>query len=130
MAIWQFMDYISPQGRNVIDDWYTGLLTQEQSDFKALLRILAKTRQWPRGAFKLLGRPYPGLGELRFESQKRALRVIGCFGPGPWQFTMLIGCFHKQRVYTPANALDTAMQRKRLLARREGSVRERKISMG
>jgi Phage derived protein Gp49-like (DUF891) len=121
------MDYISPQGRNVIADWYTGLLAQEQSDFQALMRILAKTRQWHRGAFKLLGRQYRGLGELRFDSERKAHRVIGCFGPALGQFTMLIGCFHKQRVYTPANALDTALRRKRFLERGEGSVHERKI---
>jgi hypothetical protein len=127
MDVWKFMDYISPQGRNVIADWYTGLLAQEQSDFQALMRILAKTRQWHRGAFKLLGGQYRGLGELRFDSERKAHRVIGCFGPALGQFTMLIGCFHKQRVYTPANALDTALRRKRFLERGEGSVHERKI---
>jgi hypothetical protein len=127
MDVWKFMDYISPQGRNVIADWYAGLQTQEQSDFKALMRILAKTRQWHSGAYKPLGKQYPGLGELRFYSQRKAHRVIGYFGPGRGQFTMLIGCFHKQKVYTPANALGTALQRKSFLERGEGSVHERKI---
>jgi hypothetical protein len=121
------MDYISPQGRNVIADWYAGLQTQEQSDFKALMRILAKTHQWHGGAYKPLGKQYLGLGELRFYSEKKAYRVIGYFGPSRGQFTMLIGCFHKQRVYTPASALDTALRRKRFLERGEGSVHERKI---
>jgi hypothetical protein len=127
MAIWQFMDYISPQGRNLIADWYARLLRQEQSDFMVLIRILANTRQWPRGAYRPLGKQYSGLGELRFTSERKEHRVIGCFGPAAGQFTMLVGCFHKQRVYTPANALDTAIQRRRFLERGEGSVRERKI---
>lgn len=112
----------------MIADWYAGLLTQEQSDFKAFMRILAKTREWRYPAFKwLTGKKYRELGELRFESEKKAHRVIGCLGPGAKQFTMLIGCFHKQRVYNPANALDTALQRKKLLEQGEGSARERKI---
>jgi hypothetical protein len=57
-----------PQGRNVIADWFARLLAQEQSDFQALMRILAKTRQWHRGTFKLLGKQYPGRGELRFNT--------------------------------------------------------------
>jgi hypothetical protein len=127
MDSWQFKDYISPQGRNVIDDWYKRLLRQEQSDFMALIRILAKTREWKDPAFKQLKGKYQGMGELRFTSERKAHRVIGVVWPRPRQFTMLIGCFHKQRVYTPANALDTAFQRKGFLERGKGSVRDRKI---
>jgi|SRR6266850_2921146 len=127
MDVWQFMDYISPQGRNVIDDWYKRLLRQEQSDFRALIRILAKTRQWKYPALKQLKGKYQGMDELRFTSERKEHRVIGLVWPNPQQFTMLIGCFHKQRVYTPANALDTALQRKRFLERGEGSIRDRKI---
>jgi phage-related protein len=127
MDDWQFMDYISPQGRNVIEDWYKGLLAQEQSDFRALIRILAKTQQWQEPAFKRLRGKYQGMGEIRFTSERKAHRVIGFVWPKPRQFTMLIGCFHKQRVYTPTNALDTALQRKKFLEQGQGSIHERKI---
>jgi phage-related protein len=127
MDSWQFMDYISPQGRNMIADWYARLLKQAQSDFMTLIRILAKTRQWKDPAFKHLKSKYQGMGEIRFTSERKEHRVIGFRWPGPQQFTMLIGCFHKQRVYTPANALDTALQRKRFLEQGEGSVHDRKI---
>jgi phage-related protein len=127
MDSWQFMDYISPQGRNMIADWHARLLRQEQSDFIALIRILAKTRQWKDPAFKQLKGKYQGMDELRFTSERKAHRVIGFVWPSSQQFTMLIGCFHKQRVYTPANALDTALQRRKFLEQGKGSVRERKI---
>lgn len=121
------MDYMSPQGRNVIADWPARLLRQEQSDFMALIQILAKTRQWKDPAFKYLKSQYQGMGEIRFTSERKEHRVIGFVWPSPQQFTMLIGCFHKQQVYTPANALDTALQRKRFLEQGKGSVRERRI---
>jgi hypothetical protein len=113
MDVWQFMDYISPQGRNMIADWYAGLLTQEQSDFDALIQVLAKMRQWQEPAFKRLkGRAYRGLGEIRFTSERKQHRVIRFFGPNPQQSTLLIGCSHKQRIYNPPEALDTAARRK------------------
>lgn len=127
MDDWQFMDYISPQGGNMIADWHARLLKQEQSDFITLVRILARTQQWKGPAFRRLGGEHQGMGEIRFTSERKAHLVIGFVWPSPQQFTMLIGCFHKQRVYTPANALDTALQRKRFLERGEGSTRERGI---
>lgn len=114
MDIWQFMDYISPSGKNMITDWYAGLSYQEQADFDTLMSILVKTQQWREPAFKRLqGRPYAGLGELRFKSERKQHRVIGFHGLGPRQFTLLIGGTHKQNIYNPPHALDTAVRRKR-----------------
>jgi phage-related protein len=116
MDVWQFMDYISPQGRNMIGHWYDGLLSRERTDFDSFIRILAKTREWRYPDFKWLkGRRFRGLGEIRFESEKKAHRVIGYFNLNSRQFVMLIGCFHKQNIYTPANALETAVRRKQFL---------------
>src|SRR5687767_14569436 len=113
MDIWQFMDYISPQGRNMIADWYGKLLTQERADFDTFIRILAKTRQWHRDDFRWLkGKRYAGLGELRFKSERKQHRVIGFYGVGPQQFTMLIGCTHKQNIYQPPGCFNTAVRRK------------------
>jgi hypothetical protein len=114
MDVWQFMDYISVQGRNAITDWYDRLLSQEQTDFDTMIRILAKTRQWRMPEFRWIkGRPYAGLGEIRFTSERKQHRVVGFYGPRQQQFTMLIGCTHKQNIYNPPNALDTAARRKR-----------------
>lgn len=97
-------------------DWYKQLLSQEQTDFDTLIRILAKTRQWRMPEFRWIkGRPYAGLGEIRFTSERKQHRVIGFYGPSPREFTMLIGCIHKQNIYNPPNALDTAARRKRAI---------------
>jgi hypothetical protein len=128
MDTWQFMDYISLRGRNVIQDWYAGLLMRERTDFDAFIRLLARTAEWRYPDFRWLrGKKYRGLGEIRFESEKKEHRVIGYFNLVPRQYIMLIGCFHKQRIYTPANALDTALQRKKLIEQGEGTLRERKL---
>jgi phage-related protein len=128
MDSWKFMDYISPVGRNVIQDWYDRLLMRERADFDAFIRILAKTAEWKYPDFRWLqGKKYRGIGEIRFDSEKKAHRVVGYFSLTSHQYVMLIGCFHKQRVYTPANALDTAVQRKKLLEQGRGGIHERKI---
>ena len=121
MVIWTFFDYVSHVGNNQIDRWYEDLLIQEQSDFDEFLKTLGKTEKWGNRDYRPLHCKCIGLGELCFASCKKQHRVIGQFGPNH-QYTLLIGCTHKQRVYDPPNAMDTALVRKKSLENRTGSL--------
>ena len=100
--------YISPAGRNKIADWYAGLSTQEQADADLFVKTQRRVRRWEMPAYRSLG---GGLGELRWESQDKQQRLLGFFAGDIWY--ALIGCKHKQRIYTPPDCLDTARKRKR-----------------
>jgi len=65
--------------------------------------------------------------ELGFKAEKRQYRILGVFGKKRKQAILLTGCYHKQRVYTPTDALDLAYERSKALARKEGRLHERKI---
>jgi hypothetical protein len=51
-----------------------------------------------------------GLGELRWTSERKEHRLLGFFRSGSWY--AVIGCTHKQNIYSPADALATAVRRK------------------
>jgi hypothetical protein len=74
-----------------------------------------------------------GLTELRFRSCGVQLRLIGFMWPHKAEddllsnYTILLGCSHKQQIYDPPNALATAEQRMaNLRHHRSGSIHEYK----
>ena len=68
---------------------------------------------WLRPHFDMLsGKKWRELGEIRFKVDKQ-YRILGFFGPGRAEFTMLVGSSKKGKNYDPRNALDTALDRMR-----------------
>lgn len=65
-------------------------------------------------------RGYKGLGELRWESERKQHRLIGYLQGGT--FFALIGCTHKQQIYDPSEALKTADKRRLQIERGEAST--------
>lgn len=112
---WKFFDY-STSGGNHIEEWYQGLSLEGQILFDALLKNNHKTglfKDWIGFRGFLKGKPQAHkIWELGFSSDKRQNRILGIFSElGRRQAIFLIGCYHKDKRYTPANALDTACKR-------------------
>lgn len=113
MPIWVFKDYVTPAGATPISKWYAGLSAPAKVKFDDLLEILSKTQNWQWPEYKVLrGKHLKGLSELRFSADKREYRVIGFFKPLCNHYVLLIGCFHKGKIYEPPSTLETALQRK------------------
>src|SRR5579872_5956125 len=106
----RFLDYLSPAGNNLIAEWYSGLSVDAKAMFDALLDVLSKKAEWKYPEFKRLE---DGLGEIRWKCDDKQHRVIGCWWKNPHGYLLLVGCFHKQRVYNPPDALETANRRRR-----------------
>src|ERR1019366_1947146 len=110
--------YVSPAGNNKIADWHADLSVQEKADADALLRIMRKTGNWQMPNYRPQLRAVKGvkafqvrgLGELRWISGKKQHRLLGFFGDGVWY--AVLGCTHKQSIYSPTDALATAVNRK------------------
>jgi len=124
MALWRFLDYCSPGGNNLIEEWYFGLPEEAQAEFDVTLKTLSIVEDW-RGLseFKHLGRD--GLCEIRFKSANVQYRPAGFFGPGRRVFTIYVGSSKKGRIYEPPDAFDLARRRRGMVERREASLRER-----
>ena len=126
---WSFHDFVEG-GQNPIADWYRqDLLDGGKFGFDALLKSSAKTKselQW--SGFKYLK------GELRnekiwqiaFVADSKQYRVLGVFKPAR-QAVLLVGCYHKGKIYTPQNALDTVIKRAKALREKKAGISERKI---
>ena len=108
--------YVSPAGRNKIADWYNGLTKQEQADADEFIKNARKLRSWELPLYRKLTNG-EGLGELRWTSEKKRQRLIGFFEDETWY--AVIGCIHKQDIYTPPDCLETAKTRKKQIERRE-----------
>lgn len=130
MPNWTFWDYLSDQGKNYIEDWVEKTLSvSEQEEFSALLRNLRNMDRWKHEPFykSISAGKTRGLGELRFDGDRKKLRVFGADEKGSInRYVLLIGCSHKQRVYDPPNAMETAARRKGFLESGIGKLRERK----
>ena len=128
---WRFWDYVSPAGNNLIKEWVQGLSGEAQLFFNSILKNIRNTdrpQEWISFKGFLSGKyRKEKIWELEFISDKRQYRVLGVFGPGRKEATLLVGCYHKQRVYQPPNALDEAVKRKKGLSERRATRRERQV---
>ncbi|HXK28007.1 MAG TPA: hypothetical protein VJ646_07115 [Candidatus Binatia bacterium] len=123
MIIWRFRCFVSANGRNVISHWYEDLSPKEQADFDAEIEIWRKQVEWDSRDFeRLKGQKYKSLFEHKFKSCGKQHRILGCFGPEPRQYTFLLGCTHKGKIYDPPEAFDTALRRKSQLAQDIGHL--------
>lgn len=123
MGLWQFMDYCSEAGNNLIEEWYQDQSAAVQADFDQVLKTLSIAKDW-RGMqeFKALG---DGLCELRFKTGRVQYRPAGSFGPGRMTFSIWIGCKKKMNVYDPPDAFKRARKRRSLFEQGKGRLRER-----
>jgi hypothetical protein len=97
--------YVSPAGKNKILEWYQELSIQERADADEFLKSMRKIRDWRMPNYRPL-RGKEGLGELRWKSENKQQRLLGFFMNGSWN--AVVGCTHKQQVYTPKDCLRTA----------------------
>ncbi len=129
-VVWTFHDYVEG-GQNPIENWYENELSDAgKFGFDALLKDRAKTRnhlEWGLKPLKGEARTLH-IWELKFLADGRQYRVLGVFRAAK-QAVLLVGCYHKGKVYTPPDALDTAIKRAKALRDQKQGVgtSERKI---
>jgi phage-related protein len=128
---WTFCDYSTAMG-NPIDDWVAGLSEYAQNLFWSMLknnRNVQNPRHWTQLRYLEGKAQRHRLWELRFKADGKAYRVMGFFANKRKTAVLLIGCFHKQNVYDPPAAIDTAITRKGHLEKGEATAIERPISI-
>lgn len=110
---WRFFDHLE-NANNPIEGWYWELSDNGRDTFDALLKGNQKIEipvNWI-GMRPMQGDcKREGIWEWRFYADKRQQRILGIFGSQRKHFIFLIGCYHKQNVYKPAQALETAIKR-------------------
>jgi hypothetical protein len=112
VALWTFRCYVSATGRDMIDDWYNRQSAGVQVAIDVALEYLVQRprNEWRRPEFDLLTGKMREIGEIRFKVDKQ-YRILGFFGPGRADFTLLVGASKKGATYDPPGALETALRR-------------------
>ena len=118
MSYWRFRVF-KEAGVDVIEEWLTSLPPNIEERFRTYLVYMSNTQNWVRPYFdKLKG--YENLYEIRVSS-KIQYRLLGCFGPGRREFTLLIGATksgaskRKSATWNPRGARKIADMRSKLI---------------
>lgn len=127
MAGWVFLDYIAPDGENVVEAWQKSIGGGATAKFLSRIQYLRSSGDFMRPAWGKLSGDCDGLYEIRFEYKKVQYRPLCCFGPGPKQVTILAGATKKSdktgQRFDPSNACAAAHRRMQDY-RDEGRTRE------
>lgn len=114
MEIWTFKVFISLGGRDTFDEWIKSLDINAQERIRGIIRHMSVTRRWGRPFFDAI-HGYEGIHEIRVKAKNIQYRPLGCFGPGPQTFTLLLGASKKVNVWFPKDAIKMAVKRRKLI---------------
>jgi hypothetical protein len=135
--VWTFWDFVAVPGvTSPVEEWRLSLPEEAEKSFNGILkanRACKNHLHWLgiRRHFFLEGKSKEQrVWELCFQdSDGVQYRILGVFWPKHqrMQATLLIGCTHKEGVYDPPSCLQTAIDRRKLLANGGAHIRERKV---
>lgn len=100
MLQWKFRTYVSPTGRNDVQDEIDGYDIYGQTAFERVVMHLAASPkgQWNEPHVKKLKNEDP-LYEIRYKAFRRQERAVGYFDDAAGTFVILVICNHKGDVY-------------------------------
>jgi hypothetical protein len=132
MVPWRFLDYVTIDGRNPIQEWYAMQDDAVKAALDFTIHQLKVTDDWllPKRRksakqFSLLDGKHSGLGELRFwPEDRRIFRVPGIYRQTEREFIMFGGCEKRLRgiIQIPPDAFDVALKLKFALEAGKGRV--------
>jgi hypothetical protein len=142
--LWRFFDYVTEDGRNLIQDWYDALPVEAQVAFDVALIMLRGTEEWgfvrkKAEHFKVLDGVHVGLGEVRFTAElpnrenpkkptRRKYRPVGVWPPEiSKHFIMILGCHKMGGAYFPHAAFDVALRYREAYKSGRGGIVEHLI---
>jgi hypothetical protein len=129
---WTFEDFVGLPRNNLgsFADWYDEQSDEVKNGVDAVLKnsqSIEDHLQWGAWRRYLKGEAKPHkIWEIGFKEGKRQYRLLGVFRPGKLAI-LLMGCYHKNSVYTPADAINTAIKRAKALIAGTGTTNARPI---
>jgi hypothetical protein len=130
-SLWSFFDFGYSAESNPIEDWYQGQLSDRaRFTFDALLKDnqkISNPQDWQMSKKHMKGILK---GHQIWQWTIRAeipYRVLGIFGNTEKWAIFLTGYYHKGDSYTPSDALQTALNRKKLYEKGACVLHERQV---
>jgi hypothetical protein len=129
-TVWLFEDFVHPNGSNPIQEWLNQQSDEVQEMFNSVLKNMRDTEQhidWVSWRRFLQGEARKHrIWEIGFQAEGRQYRVMGVFA-GRKLVILLAGCYHKGKVYTPHDAIDSAIKSTRALKEGAGKTSARQV---
>lgn len=118
---WSFRTYVSSSGRRDVQRDIDGASPSVIQHFSSRIRYLANTPKvdWHEPQAKKLSGAEE-IYEIRFKCAIQ-YRPLGFFGPGADEFTILVWASKKGSVWTPAQAIATAVDRRKKILKGDAS---------
>lgn len=112
MLLWRFLTYVSPSGRCDVQGTVDRYNDRDQAFFTRAVAHLAVSSidEWHDPHGKKLKNENP-LYEIRYKANNCATRALGFFTGEDDSFVIVITCTHKQNIYKPHDAFNTAHTR-------------------
>lgn len=119
--MWEWLCYDDGHEDSLWARWYRGMDDAVQGKHDTILDYLEvrAAHQWRLPHTDKIN---DDIIEIRIHGAVQH-RLFGFFGPSRGQFTFLLPCVHKQKVYTPKNARKTAAKRKKDIEDETANVR-------
>ena len=119
MKCWTFKVFLDGNGDDVFEDWLEKQDVGAVAKIRARIDFLMITKTWIRPYSDVLhGTDH--IREIIVKHNKRQYRPLGCYGPGPQVFTILMGTSKKEKRWDPHNAIETAEKRREMVFRDSG----------
>lgn len=122
MKEWTIKVFIKKNGEDDFEEWMEEIDKTDAEGYeqiRAMIKRLSNIKKWDRPFFAMLS-DCEHICEVIVKTKDKQYRPLGCYGPGPQTFTLLIGASKKQKVWTPPNAKKTAKKRRKLVFSRDG----------
>jgi hypothetical protein len=130
---WRFYVIKYPTGTQPVDDWAINDLSDSArfalNDALKDAQKIDEMTDWLCYKRRMKGKLAKfKVFEIRFQcGDKREYRLLGVPGKERKQVVFLMGCYHKGRTYSPADALNTTLKRAKDLKAGRVTIHERKI---
>ena len=121
MSSWTFFDFVNVRGENEIHKWLNSSEVTKQAKAKINARIatLRGFPVFPEQYFSAY-KGWDDIYELRIVYGNVQYLPLGCYGPGPRQFCLLVGGIEKGKI--PKSLLSIAKQRRSIVISNPNSV--------
>lgn len=123
--LWTFKCFRETDGSSPVKTWYDSLSKKAQAKFDVARDYLKQNpvNDWQRPHYAPLHGPCRGLGEIRFKMDNVQHRVLGFFGPGRMEFTLLC-CDIEKGGKLSKSTCDIALKRRDTIMQHQGRAYE------
>lgn len=115
MKEWHLKVFQDENKRSDFRQWYVSLPPKVRARMHKILVFMETQKDWTKTPYFRPLTGYKGICEIRVTVSGQQYRPLGCYGPDPNTFTLLVGAKEVGSTFVPKSAPDIATQRRKLI---------------